>query len=992
MLEHSRLAELSEAVADGRAVDWDSAAGSAATEDEREMVASFQGLAAIGGFFSHLTLNPAGLRRARPLLAPGTHWGPLRVIEHAGRGRFGDVYRAWDPALAREVALKLVSSGDAPLDEQVIDEGRLMARVRHPNVVTIHGAQRIDFVTGLWMEFVEGRTLESELSERGPFPSGELVEVGIQLCRALSAVHAAGLVHRDVKASNVLRDRDGRVLLGDFGTGGELERDDASRAGLVGTPAYLAPEIFRREPATPQSDVYSLGVLLFHLATGQYPFPNGPLRALREAHANDTPASLADLRPDIPATLADVVTRALDADPARRYQTAEAMARALEAQQAAGSPRYSKWVAAAVAAVAVTGAWLVWQQSRVPFTFTERDAVLVAAFDNRTGDPEFDGTIETALRLELDDLRQVSVVGQERIEDTLALMRKPLDTPVGAAVGMELARRDGQIQAVVTGAAERVRETYRLSAEVLNAADGAVAVRVFEVAASRDDVLPAVARLAAGIGDRLVGAVASLQDPAPLPRVRTSSLRALQLYAEALRDLPIDIDGDHAEAERLARLAIEEDPEFTLAYVALAQAIYQQGTQRWNEALRYAELAVAKSEGGPPAERLQAESELESYRAETSRQDPAARSRHRQRAVELALALYEAQPDSAWAVSKLLRAAPRLPPDRRLQLARSLVEQRPNSIAAWGQAASVAAQEQAFDLARERAARARALFDLPARESSGTDGILDVLLIHYEDAWNRNDIEAAVAVAEEIDALRRGMSDRARSTYAEATMWIHLALGQFDRAEALAAEAAGSFRTLRTLSVLSRREDPTRLRAYMEQQPPDLREPGGWAYIPAYIDDGQLEIARREIEALRPRQTPQWMANLDAHLARAEGRPDLAVSILEPFASPAPPAHLPDHGNWLGANGHLGRALFEAGRIADATVVLERIFSVRRELRRPWFRSQYGWLEARDVLAQSYRRMGRLAEADAVDAELLTLLRFADNDHPIKRRLDAEAR
>ena len=155
------------------------------------------------------------------------------MIEHVGCGRFGDVYRAWDAALDREVALKILRADDeAAVQTDIVEEGRLMARVRHPNVVAIHGARRIDGATGLWMEFVKGRTLAAELAERGPLAAAELASVGIQLCRALAAVHSAGLVHRDVKAQNVLRDDAGRVVLGDFGTGREFE-DSASSSGCT---------------------------------------------------------------------------------------------------------------------------------------------------------------------------------------------------------------------------------------------------------------------------------------------------------------------------------------------------------------------------------------------------------------------------------------------------------------------------------------------------------------------------------------------------------------------------------------------------------------------------------------------------------------------------------------------------------------------------------------------------------------------------------------
>ena len=144
------------------------------------------------------------------------------MLERVGEGAFGEVYRAWDTRLDREVALKLLRrqdwshAGDA---SAVIDEGRMLAQVRHPNVVTVHGADRIAGRVGLWMEFIHGRTLEQLLHERGPFGAGEATLIGLDVCRALSAVHRAGLLHRDIKAQNVMREDGGRIVLMDFGTG-----------------------------------------------------------------------------------------------------------------------------------------------------------------------------------------------------------------------------------------------------------------------------------------------------------------------------------------------------------------------------------------------------------------------------------------------------------------------------------------------------------------------------------------------------------------------------------------------------------------------------------------------------------------------------------------------------------------------------------------------------------------------------------------------------
>src|ERR1700704_586423 len=153
------------------------------------------------------------------------HWGPLKLIEKVGRGTFGDVYRAWDTRLDREVALKILrrhESIDEASTSTVIEEGRLLARVRHQNVVTVYGADRIDGHVGVWMEFLHGDTLEDELRKEGPFDAERIIAIGVKLADALATVHRAGLIHRDVKTKNVMRDGEDRLVLTDFGSSGFL--------------------------------------------------------------------------------------------------------------------------------------------------------------------------------------------------------------------------------------------------------------------------------------------------------------------------------------------------------------------------------------------------------------------------------------------------------------------------------------------------------------------------------------------------------------------------------------------------------------------------------------------------------------------------------------------------------------------------------------------------------------------------------------------------
>ena len=267
-----------------------------------------------------------------PSTQPLDHWGHLELIEQIGQGSFGNVYRARDTRLDRDVALKLLRKGrqTADLADKILHEGRILARVRHRNVVTVFGVEEQDGRIGLWMEYIRGRTLEQLLRSTGSFGAREAALIGQELCRALAAVHKAGLVHRDIKAQNVMREEGGRLVLMDFGAGQYVHAAGAAPTGrLTGTPLYLAPELLRGGEATVRSDIYGLGVLLFHLVTGQYPVTATSIDDLRQAHREGRRFRLHDARPDLADDFARVVERAAHPEASRRYASAGALQEAL---------------------------------------------------------------------------------------------------------------------------------------------------------------------------------------------------------------------------------------------------------------------------------------------------------------------------------------------------------------------------------------------------------------------------------------------------------------------------------------------------------------------------------------------------------------------------------------------------------------------------------------------------------------------------------------
>jgi serine/threonine-protein kinase len=253
-------------------------------------------------------------------------WGELRLLEELGRGAFGRVFRAWDQTLAREVALKILrlESADPSVINTVLREGQMLARIRHRNVVTVHGARQIGSEVGLWMELVRGRTLAQMVREDGPMGPEEAAIVGLTLCDAVAAVHAAGLLHRDIKAQNVMRESGGRLVLMDFGAGVDVI-NPRRHTDLVGTPLYMSPDVLAGAAWSPVADVYSLGVLLFYLVTARFPVEGHSVAEIATAHALGEQRTLADYRAGLPEGFARVVRRALG----NRYRTVGAMMRDL---------------------------------------------------------------------------------------------------------------------------------------------------------------------------------------------------------------------------------------------------------------------------------------------------------------------------------------------------------------------------------------------------------------------------------------------------------------------------------------------------------------------------------------------------------------------------------------------------------------------------------------------------------------------------------------
>jgi tRNA A-37 threonylcarbamoyl transferase component Bud32 len=332
--------ELLDRIADGAAIDWN------------EPVGIDPALLEAAHTFERVRDAYRRIGTGEPREPALFHWGPLLVLERTAAGATGEIYRAWDPGLSSMVALKLLRPEAAAAgltNREFLREAKMLAQIGQHNVLRVYGAAVHDGRPGLWAEWIEGRTLADIIATDGPIPGDDAARITAESADALAAIHAAGLTHGDVKASNVMHARDERIVLTDLGAGGDADAALHTQA----TPAYLSPEARAGGTRGPRDDLYALGVLLHFLLTGHYP-DNGASR-------------VRELAPRTPARLAAVVSRALHPDPARRFADARHFAAALGNDNRAA--RRGRWLwpmaAAAMLALALAAYW--WQSRPAPW-------------------------------------------------------------------------------------------------------------------------------------------------------------------------------------------------------------------------------------------------------------------------------------------------------------------------------------------------------------------------------------------------------------------------------------------------------------------------------------------------------------------------------------------------------------------------------------------------------------------------------------------------
>ena len=409
--------------------------------------------------------------------APAARFGPYRIVAHLGAGGMGVVFRARDERLERDVALKVLPLGflsDESARERFRREARALSQLNHPHICTIYDVGEANGQIYIAMECIDGQPL-SALLRTGPLPSATVVRYALQIADAMAHAHDRGILHRDLKSSNIMVTPEGRIKVLDFGLAKRLGEtapapDPAlTEAGaLVGTIAYMSPELLEGAPADVRSDIWALGVVLYEMAAGARPFRGSTPFAAAPAILREPPPPLPA---DVPATLQSVIKRCLEKEPAHRYQRACEVRAALETMQSGSSPllpppaRLRKRAAAAAAALALLALALSFPRLRDRFTgraaANRLDSVAVLPFENLSHDPAedyfTDGMTEEMIT-DLSKVRALRVISRPSVMAYKATHKTP------ATIAREL-----HVGALVVGSVLRSGDRVRISVQLVSA-------------------------------------------------------------------------------------------------------------------------------------------------------------------------------------------------------------------------------------------------------------------------------------------------------------------------------------------------------------------------------------------------------------------------------------------------------------------------------------------------------------------------------------------
>jgi tetratricopeptide (TPR) repeat protein len=526
----------------------------------------------------------------------GQTLGHCRIAEKIGAGGMGDVYRAHDEHLDREVAIKVLPPGtlsDESSRKRFHKEALALSKLNHPNVATIHDFDTQQGVDFLVMEYIPGITL-SEKVAAGPLPEKEVLRLGVQLAEGLAAAHEHGVVHRDLKPGNLRLTGDGRLKILDFGLA-KLRRPITESAAteslsethaMAGTLPYMAPEQLLGEEIDARTDLHAAGLVLYEMATGRYPFADVENLQLIGAILHRPPRPPTALNPQLSPELERIIGKCLEKEPENRYQSAKELAIDLRRMLAPSTAQVSAapaagrklWrvlvpVALIVVAAAIVGA--LYFNSRRAHALTDKDTIVLSDFTNMTGDTVFDSSLRQGLTVQLEQSPFLSLVPEQRVKETLRLMGQPAETELTPEISREVCQRRGG-KAVIDGSIAQIGTQYLLTLNAVNCFSGESLASAEAQANDKNHVLDALGKTALEIRNKLGESLSTVQKfDTPLEQATTPSLEALQAFSLGWKK--VAGEDDPVSAIPMFQQAVRLDPKFAMAYNFLGMSYHNVG-------------------------------------------------------------------------------------------------------------------------------------------------------------------------------------------------------------------------------------------------------------------------------------------------------------------------------------------------------------------------------------------------------------------------------